>query len=1018
MMDKPYLSLVVTTRNDDHGGSMLQRFQSFLDHLDDMSDRHRLAMELIVVEWNPDPERAPLVEVMSWPKSAHLRTRIITVPPSVHKAHDNHDKFPLFQMIAKNVGIRRAQGEFILATNIDLIFSDELCAFLASRSLDPDCFYRIDRHDIGAERLPEGLTWQERLSFCEQNIIRVQGQYGTYTWGNPSRTGDPQKLHTNACGDFTLLSRSRLQELKGYPEFHLWSIFIDGLLVHAAAATGLKQVILRDPCRIYHIEHDLGWAKTTEPIKVRPSLDYHGQYVPLCKSIMAARKPLDINKIDWGLNGLDLQETVIGGIAPAGSMSGAERDRDSRNTFAHWIDILAAIDRRLYYRDQSSESLTSLEELARQHDPTVIVELGTLSGLSLRAWLKATSRARIHAVDLSFKPLRETSRYFPVDFSRVVLHEQNILSLDFRGLWDEDDRVLFFVDAHDLPDASIMEHVLSAALPNLPSGSLVVVDDLWHSPQRLTGANCESFFRETLLAEIDELQCFSGYFAPYHAGGSFMGFREVVPLLEFVNSRGIELKFTKGGKHAWFSWDLGMPARDVVGTVLWSDSEHGVVEHNPLNLTSTQPKASQVLPAAAQAYKQRKVTEAMPLLQDLIKTAACPEANLALAICHARLGALEQAYESGKLACEPSGENWRAERLVRDLERKLGIAGIRKTGRKGLTLFAVPKPFLGHAGVIQRNALRSWSRLLPRPEIILFGDEPGIAEMAAEINARHVPEVARNDFGTPLLDNIFRQAADLASNDILAYVNADIILLDDFSAGVDAVTANYEEFLLIGQRWDLSLTREIDFSEPEWTDILLRELEQEGILHAETGLDYFVHSKGLWRCMPPFALGRCAWDNWLVMQPVKSGRTVIDGTQCITAIHQDHDYGHIQGNRHAAFHGIEAARNKAMLGPVDSSGFATGAKWMLTKDGRIIEKPASTARFDDPEFRRKRLHWLISQADKLERKGRKDLAAAKYEEALTLDPQNMQLAERLKAARDEQQLRNPGRFISQSAETQ
>ena len=40
-----------------------------------------------------------------------------------------------------------------------------------------------------------------------------------------------------------------------------------------------------------------------------------------------------------------------------------------------------------------------------------------------------------------------------------------------------------------------------------------------------------------------------------------------------------------------------------------------------------------------------------------------------------------------------------------------------------LTIFSTPKPFRGHIGVIQRNAIESWKRIHPDVEIILFGDE-------------------------------------------------------------------------------------------------------------------------------------------------------------------------------------------------------------------------------------------------------------------------------------------------------
>src|SRR5258708_10192086 len=99
-----------------------------------------------------------------------------------------------------------------------------------------------------------------------------------------------------------------------------------------------------------------------------------------------------------------------------------------------------------------------------------------------------------------------------------------------------------------------------------------------------------------------------------------------------------------------------------------------------------------------------------------------------------------------------------------------------------LTLFAIPKNFRGPIATIQRNAIASWTRLTPRPEIMLFGDEEGAAETARDLGLRHFPEVARNECGTPLLGDLFRQAEQHPSTPLLAYVNADIILTAAFIA--------------------------------------------------------------------------------------------------------------------------------------------------------------------------------------------------------------------------------------------
>src|SRR5690349_5457346 len=125
-----HLSIVATSRNDDHGGSLTRRTQHFVDGLIAQCKRHGLRAELILVEWNPPPERVPLVQELRWPAdSGPCDIRVVTVSPEIHRTFERGFRMGLFQMLAKNAGIRRARGKFILATNIDILFSDDAIRF-------------------------------------------------------------------------------------------------------------------------------------------------------------------------------------------------------------------------------------------------------------------------------------------------------------------------------------------------------------------------------------------------------------------------------------------------------------------------------------------------------------------------------------------------------------------------------------------------------------------------------------------------------------------------------------------------------------------------------------------------------------------------------------------------------------------------------------------------------------------------------------------------------------------------
>jgi hypothetical protein len=229
-----------------------------------------------------------------------------------------------------------------------------------------------------------------------------------------------------------------------------------------------------------------------------------------------------------------------------------------------------------------------------------------------------------------------------------------------------------------------------------------------------------------------------------------------------------------------------------------------------------------------------------------------------------------------------------------------------------LSLFAIPKPFQGHIAIIQRNAIQSWLRLQPKCEVILCGDDYGTEETAREFGARCIPGIARNQFGTPLINSVFEQVERTSRNPLLCYVNADIILLGSFMPAVESI--HFREFLMVGQRWDLNISEPISFGADRWEDQLKKHVEESGSLHPSTGIDYFVFPRGVKWSLPPFAVGRPGWDNWLIYRARELGLPVVDATAVVTVLHQNHDYGHVKFATDETTEGPEAVRNREIIG--------------------------------------------------------------------------------------------------------
>ena len=237
-----------------------------------------------------------------------------------------------------------------------------------------------------------------------------------------------------------------------------------------------------------------------------------------------------------------------------------------------------------------------------------------------------------------------------------------------------------------------------------------------------------------------------------------------------------------------------------------------------------------------------------------------------------------------------------------------------------ITFFTTAKPFTGHNGVIQRNALKSWKLVAPNVEVILFGDEEGAAETAAKLRIRHVAEVERavcsnGQSGPKVLRSFFDAAQKLARNDTLCYVNCDIVLTEDFLPAVKQVTENKKEFLIVGRRWDTDMRQEIRFEEMDWAE-RVREMARAN-RHRLKGdwIDYFVFPRGLYMGkLPEFVIGRVFWDQWLVWKARSDGAALVDATDRVMAIHQNHDYGYHPAGKAGVWSDEFSQRNYKLAG--------------------------------------------------------------------------------------------------------
>jgi len=325
--ERPKISFVFAVHDPEYGGGLLTRTQRHIDALIELANRYRLFSEIVIVEWNPRQDRPRFRDSLRWPDDlGHVCLRFIEVPLAIHRTLPNSDRLPIFEYIAKNAGLRRARGQFLLATNPDLFFSPALMRWLARTSLSPDRFYRIDRRDL-SEEIPGDLSLSSQFRFCSQHVAHVHAFFGSYRPGDAdgerslrdeydrcmhemasaNRWTDTldarlifsaDGLHRNAAGDFFLMDRGWWHRLRGYPELYTHA-HIDSILCWVASSAGLLQEILPSRCRLYHQAHHRASRVDF------PQTDWRPWYQRYAETILQAPSrqgsPMVVNLPDWGL---------------------------------------------------------------------------------------------------------------------------------------------------------------------------------------------------------------------------------------------------------------------------------------------------------------------------------------------------------------------------------------------------------------------------------------------------------------------------------------------------------------------------------------------------------------------------------------------------------------------------------------------------------------------------------------------------------------------------------------------
>lgn len=261
------LSVIVAGRNDGYGDNFLTPYNSYtpdtycfrmkrtVEHNINLLSKRGVDIQYVIVDWCPLENRTldqdtyikQLLETFG-DKIKH----IVVHGEEVKRKGWNPKNF--YEYYAKNVGIRNADGEYVIITNPDDLFSEELCDSIAKvlnqeGDSKKEYYRQYSRKDIdnGLNLLAEGLSFPKNGIFVDEVI------------GTP------------AAGDFLMSTKQVIVEYgQGFDESfttdgNKQQTSLDGSILLNLYAAGVIPVCLNGS--VLHLDHAKPHAKDFVGIK-------------------------------------------------------------------------------------------------------------------------------------------------------------------------------------------------------------------------------------------------------------------------------------------------------------------------------------------------------------------------------------------------------------------------------------------------------------------------------------------------------------------------------------------------------------------------------------------------------------------------------------------------------------------------------------------------------------------------------------------------------------------------------
>jgi hypothetical protein len=289
------LSAVVVTRNDNYGGDLNDRATYCLNSLINTFD------EVILIDWN-SPNNRPLLWDIDKNLSLRGNLKHIVITPEIASILTNGDPDAQVccETLGRNIGIRRATGDYIVSTNIDVIAPrrDELEKTIIN-DLNEKTFYTISRRHIEWKDIEEFHGGERKYGDWEELRNHLIENSEERKYEEKVVDGDDYSI-VNCCGDFQLAHRDIWDEIKGFEEELIYVLYSDTNVQKKAIKHGFELKAIYSPA-LFHIYHGKGGGGFLDGINRKTNDMY--------RAVTAQEKTQ--NADTWGFEPIEMEYELL-----------------------------------------------------------------------------------------------------------------------------------------------------------------------------------------------------------------------------------------------------------------------------------------------------------------------------------------------------------------------------------------------------------------------------------------------------------------------------------------------------------------------------------------------------------------------------------------------------------------------------------------------------------------------------------------------------------------------------------